>query len=532
MRGCHWQAVWVMAIAISASITTKGTFADEAKTPDWNPAAKIIPLSNPAELMLSAEESEAERLVVSPIDLSPQPHEFRCTAQQRQRASERMKNAYKGVFYENDFCYLNDPCYCGPSFLGDGLKGLCCGKLDIGGELRLRYHNEKNIRGFGLTGRDDNFWLTRYRMFANYRMSDTIRLYGEYLYADSGGETFNNRDSEENRGEIQNLFFDAKLTERMTLRIGRQELLFGSQRLVSPFDWANARVTFDGARFLYKGCVWNVDGFFTHPVNRTAANESKIDDPNEDIDFYGLYATRDDLAIGTFDAYYLGLDNGVFDFNYHTLAARLVGNSANGLLYEFEGGVQFGENSPGYGDHRAGFFTGGLGRELRVCIGGSHWKPTIWFWYDWASGGDNVPAARGDNGFDHLYPQAHRYLGLIDLFGRRNINDVNAQFFAPLGSRTTLLLWYHYFFLDQKTTPYDINMTPYNPANPAGDRQLGHEIDVVLSIDINPRHNLLFGYSYFAAGDYYTSTAGIPSATPPRGSGDGQFIYTQYQLRF
>lgn len=57
-----------------------------------------------------------------------------------------MKGAYKGVFYANDFSYLNDPCYDGPSFIGDNLKGLLNGNLDIGGEARVRYHKENNHR--------------------------------------------------------------------------------------------------------------------------------------------------------------------------------------------------------------------------------------------------------------------------------------------------------------------------------------------------------------------------------------------------
>jgi hypothetical protein len=532
MRVRHWHATWMTAIALSTSITTTGTLADEAETPALKPVAAVIPFADPLETVLTAEESEVERLVVSSVDLPAQPQQPCCTPKQRQAATEKMKGAFKGLFYANDFSYLSDPCYCGPSFFGDGLKGLCCNKLDVGGELRLRYHNEKNMRGLGLTGRDDNFWLTRYRMFANYRMNKHIRLYGEYLYADSGGEDFASRPIEENRGDILNLFVDAKLSRRTTVRIGRQELLYGNQRLVSPLDWANTRRTFEGVKAMYDGCVWDVDAFWTHPVDRIAATENKIDKANEDIDFFGVYATRDDLSVGTLDAYYLGLVNDVLDYNYHTLGSRVAGKSSRGTLYEFEGGVQFGENSPSYGDHFAGFFTGGLGRQLNVCLGGHSWKPTVWLWYDWASGGDDVPAARGDDGFDHAFPLAHKYLGLMDLFGRRNINDVNAQLITPIGKKMKLMLWYHYFFLDQKTTPYNVTMSPFNPANPAGDRELGHELDIVLNVDINPRHNFLFGYSYFAAGDYYDTTVGIPNADPARGNGDAQFIYTQYQMRF
>ena len=391
----------------------------------------------------------------------------------------------------------------------------------------MRYHNETNHRGLGLTGNDDNFFLTRYRTFANYRFNDYFRFYGEYLYADSGGETFNNRPIEENRGEIQNLFADVNLTSDLSVRVGRQELLLGNQRLISPLDWANTRRSFQGVRGTYKGDKWTVDGFFVNPLNRNAANESSIDDANEDIDFYGVYATRNDLPIGTVDAYYTGLDNEVLGFDYHTIGSRVAGKTDGGLLYEFEGGTQFGSNSPGFGSHSAGFFTGGLGRQLNLCTRCGDWKPTVWLWYDWASGDDEVNAARGDDGFDQNFPLGHKYLGFLDLFARRNINDVNAQFITPLwGGKVKLLLWYHYFFLDQATTPFNLNSVPFNAGNAAGDRELGHELDVVFNINLNPRNNLLIGYSYFSAGDYYDTTPGVPT------NQDAQFFYTQYQMRF
>ena len=453
----------------------------------------------------------------------------------QEKLEAQMKGAYKGLFYANDFSYLQDPCYNGPYFLGDNLKGLCCGKLDIGGEVRARYHNERNFRarvpglrgagpsGLGLTTNDDDFWLTRLRLFANYRINETFRVYGEYLYADSAGEEFNNRPIEENRGEIQNLFLDTKLTDNLVLRLGRQELLYGNQRLVSPLDWANTRRTFQGARGLYKGENWDIDGFFVHPVARTFENESKIDDANEDVDFYGAYATRKGLDIGLIDFYYLGLSNQIGNFDYHTLGSRLSGATEGGTLYELEGGYQFGDNAPGLGDHGAGFFTGGLGRKLNF----GDWKPTIWAWYDIATGEQDFDdVGRGDDSFDHLFPLAHKYLGFIDLFGRRNIQDVNFQFITPVASkRVKLLLWYHIFRLVEDTTPYDVVMQPYNTNTAAADKDLGTEIDVLFNITVDPRSNILLGYSHFNAGDYYQETAGVPS-------NDADFFYAQFQRRF
>ncbi len=493
------------------------TYDDPVATAD-------VPQPIPAEAEAAAPAMPAAASVVTSCNCCTTAC---CTKKKKDAGTAAMKGAYKGVFYANDYSYLNDPCYSGPSFIGDGLKGLMCGKLDIGGEARVRYHAENNHRGLGLTGVDDNFFLTRYRMFANLRVNDYFRVYGEYLYADSGGETFNNRPIEENRGEIQNLFLDTRLTESLSLRLGRQELLFGDQRLISPLDWANTRRTFQGARGTYTGDCWTVDGFFVNPVNRNAANESKIDDANEDVDFYGVYATNANTAFGTFDAYYLGLNNQIADFDYHTLGTRVAGQFQNGNMYAMESGIQFGSNSPGYGDHSAGFFTGGLGRQLNLCTRCGPWKPTVWFWYDWASGGDDFPGARGDDGFDHLFPLAHKYLGLMDLFGRRNINDVNFQFITPvLGDKVKLLVWYHHFFLDQATTPYGVTMAPFNSTAAAGDKELGQELDLVLTATLNPRTTLAVGYSHFAAGAYYDTTAGVPT------NADADFFWTQFQWRF
>ena len=451
----------------------------------------------------------------------------RCTKQKREALAAKAQDAYKGVFYANDFSYLDDPCYDG-YHVGDSLKRLAGGRLDLGGEARVRYHSENNHRGLGLTGVDDQFWLTRIRLFSNWRINENFRFYGEYVYADSAGETFAPRPTEENRGDALNLFVDANLLEtnasKLTARVGRQELLYGSQRLVSPLEWGNTRRTFDGYRLLSSGQQWNVDGFFTHPVARLPQDVDRWDSADTSQDFYGVYATRKGLDIGLLDFYYLGYDNQSADFDYHTIGSRVAGGKD--LMYEVEGGVQFGDNSNGT-DHGAGFFTAGLGRKLSVGTRAGEWNPTVWFWYDWASGGDTVPASRGDDSFDHLFPLAHKYNGFMDLFGRRNLNDVNASFVTPLlGTKVNMLLWYHYFFLDEKTTPYSVVMTPYNAANAAGDRELGHEIDLLFTAMLNPRNSVLVGYSFFDAGAYYDTTPGVQS------NNDADFFYFQYQTQF
>lgn len=491
----------------------------DAATPA--PATQPTPVAEPTPMVYSD----------APISSAPCAPQAACncsggaaaTKKKKEELAAAMKGAYKGVFYANNFAYLNSPLYDGPYFPGDTFKGLMNGKLDLGGEIRSRYHHEDDHRGLGLTGNDDQFWLTRLRLFANLRLNDYIRIYGEYLYADSAGENLLIRPIEENRGELNNIFVDVKLTDGLTVRGGRQELLLGAQRLVSPLDWANTRRTFDGVRATYKGDNVTVDGFYTQPVARSRATGGTLewDNTNDDLHFYGVYANKmKALGNANLDAYYLGFDNDLNGFSYQTIGSRLWGSGA--VNYELEGGVQFGKNIDG-SDHGAGFVTAGLGKQLSLA--GGKWKPTVWAWYDWASGGEDFNP--GEDGFHHLFPLAHKYNGFMDLFGRRNLNDVNFQFITPTPlEKVKLLLWYHYFFLDQQTTPYSVVMTPYNTTAPAGSKDLGSEIDCLATISVNPRTNVLLGYSHFVAGDYYSTTPGAVNIN------DADFFYAQFQMRF
>lgn len=63
-------------------------------------------------------------------------------------------------------------------------------------------------------------------------------------------------------------------------------------------------------------------------------------------------------------------------------------------------------------------------------------------------------------------------------------------------------------------------------ANTPASRDLGHEIDLLWTFTLNPRIEVLVGYSHFFAGKYYKYTPGITSRD------DGDFLYTQYQWNF
>ena len=431
--------------------------------------------------------------------------------------------AYKGVFYDNNFSYIDNPLY-DEHFWGDAFKQIpvCdCTMLDIGGQYRIRQQSERNMRGLGLTGLDDDFLLQRTRLFANLQAGESFRVYAEMLDAQSGYEEFRARGIEEDPCDLQNLFIDAKLLDaadgNLFGRVGRQELLYGSERLISPLDWANTRRTFDAAKLFWIGKEWNVDAFYAKPV---LVDTSVFNTPGEHQEFSGAWGTYKAVKNQTLDLYYLTYwnSNGTSDYQFQTVGSRWQGSN-DGFLWDFEGGVQYGKNSDG-SDHSAGFWTIGFGHKWEK----HSWKPTLWGYYDWASGSNDLGAG---NGFNHLFPLAHKYLGFMDLFGRSNIQTPNVLLTLQPAEKWKLLLWYYYFFLQNgNDTPYNVNMTPFNPTNQPGSRDLGHELDCIVTYTICPRADILFGYSHFFAGQYYRTTAGIPH------TGDADFFYTQFQWNF
>ncbi len=446
------------------------------------------------------------------------------TAANKKKAAELKKKvatAYKDPFFLNDFSYLNNPSYTGFN-LGENLKQVPVGdgKLDIGGQYRLRYHHEHNMRGLGLTGRDDDFLLDRTRLFLDYRMSPNVRLYAEMLDAGSSYENFTPRLIEENQLDMQNLFADVVALDneagKLTLRGGRQELLFGAQRLLSPLDWANTRRTFDGGRASWANDDSTTDFLLMRPVN---IKPKEFDNSNLDQVLYGVYNSRKESVVGPLDVYYLGFEDNRTFSRVHTLGTLLKGEHAD-WVWDNEFGYQFGRNPDG-SDISAAAITVGGGRKLQSDL-----KPTLWLYYDWASGDDSV-----NNGWNQLFPLGHRYLGFMDFFARRNIHDINSLLTFNPSEKLTMLAWYHYLALaNGNQGPYNVTGSAFNPGGTVGSRDLGHEIDLLGTYKMSARSELMLGYSHFFAGKYYATSTN--AAGNPLFKDDADFLYTQWHYNF
>jgi hypothetical protein len=411
--------------------------------------------------------------------------------------------------FNADFSYLDDPNNTQHDFL-DCLHRIHIGDnwmFSTGGEVRLRQMRETDSR---LSGVDQNYLLERTRIYGDLWFRDIFRVYVEYLDAHIFNNTLAPLPIDQNMNDLLNAFFDLKLFaidgHPAYVRVGRQELLLGSERLISPLDWANTRRTFEGVRGMYTGEKWNFDVFWTRPE---IVSPSHFDTSDQRRNFAGAWATYKPVKGTTLDMYYLYLDNqnpttqlGIVEapFDVHTLGSRFAGDK-NHWLWDVEGMFQIGKR--GTEDLVAGSVAAYAGRNFANVP----MNPSLWVGYDYASG-DRSPNTGNFNTFEQLFPFGHYYFGFLDLIGRQNIHDFNVELYLNPTKWIIFNAQGHVFRLDQASDAL------YNAAGNAirrsatgtASRDVGDEIDLFVNFHLGVHTDVVAGYSKLFAGDFISGT--------------------------
>jgi hypothetical protein len=390
--------------------------------------------------------------------------------------------------------------------------------VTIGGQSSVRYMNEVDAR---LGPVNNNYTLYRNRAWVDVWYTNSFRVYGEFISALIDGNELPPLPIDENRADIQNLFVELEVCRiagsPAFVRVGRQEMLFGSQRLVSTLDWANTRRTFEGVRGFWRSESFDVDAFWTYPV---PVDPNNHDEANTKIQFYGVWTSARPVK-GTFlDLYYLGLtDNTIVADRYlpgafaprgtqeiHTLGARFAGNHES-LLWDFEVMAQTGQYVRR--DHHANAYTASVGWEFRE----HSWRPQFWVGYDYASGTDQ-PFSNDHTTFHQLFPFGHYYFGYLDLVGRQNIEDVSFQAVVYPDNWITVVAQCHHFRLAEANDfLYNAGGVPTRRSLTGLDsRDVGNEIDLFVNFHLTPHADVLIGYSKLYAGEFIRRTG--PDVSP------------------
>ncbi|MCS6850881.1 MAG: alginate export family protein [Gemmataceae bacterium] len=432
-------------------------------------------------------------------------------------------------FYDADFRYLERPDNTQLDIF-DPLKRIHLFDnwlLSSGGEFRYRYMNEVDSR---LTGSNNEYNLYREIFYLDLCFRDQFRLFAEFLSGESAGHELPPLAIDENPADMVDLFIDWKLFElggkNAYLRVGRFEMLLGSERLISPLEWVNTLRNFQGLWAFRQGERIDVHAFLVQPIRIDADAFDWID---PDQTFAGLWGTHRPKPGTSADLYllnrtfdrpdFLGRDGVRGGFDINTLGIRWVGDYDRRWLWDFEGMFQFGR----WVNQRmlAGAATASVGYRFAEVPT----VPQFWLAWDWASGDPNPGQGATFSTFNQLFPFGHYYLGYLDLVGRQNIRDLNGQIAFYPTRWITCLAQVHCFWLDQPRSPlFNAGGVPIrrDPTGRAG-RDVGREIDLLANIHLDAHQDILIGWSKLFAGRFIKET-GDP--------GSPELFYVQYQFRW
>jgi Alginate export len=367
----------------------------------------------------------------------------------------------------------------------------------------------------------------------------------------------------------------------VSMKIGRQELVYGDQRLVGHLRWNNNARVFDAAKLRYQNRYFGADVFYGGLVYNDNGNfnQSHI----QDDAFSGVYLNFPNIGDFTqkniVEAYYLNRDverssarvdvtkQGANSIPYSgvalpfrnpaiqdlsTIGLRLKSKplAYGGWDYGAEVMHQFGtinnqNPTAPFGAVIPGATSAAIlaARErdqdaYAAIVGAGYtwtdyaWQPRTGFVYSYASGDTN--AADGKSGtFQNMFATTHLHYGFMDLNSLQNLHDFRLVFQAKPSTNISFSLEHHFQFLATTNDYwYNVGGVPRNGGGYAdsltrsNSNQLGQETDFVVSWNPIPSTQLELGVSHYFRGDYIKQTL----SNDVGGSKDASYAYFQVTL--
>ena len=296
----------------------------------------------------------------------------------------------------------------------------------------IRFSGEYRTRFEGYSGGSfkpnttDAYWLSRVRLEFTLQPVSWLKFFAQgqdarAIAKQPGIPPY------ENVWDIRQGYLELGDIEKTTfaLRVGRQEVAFGDERLLGPSNWTNAARTFDAIRGTarYKG--YRVDLISASVVNVV---DDTWDHHQQSNNLHGAYGSITKLVPGTTIEPYLfwrlqprvkNEAGVVANLDEKVPGIRWVGKLSHGFDYQVEMVREFGSLGSDKVQAWAGHWVVGS-TAAKVFM-----APRVWTEYNYASGDRNAKdGVRGT--FDQLYPSAHDKYGFADQIGWKNIKDLRA----------------------------------------------------------------------------------------------------------
>jgi len=343
--------------------------------------------------------------------------------------------------------------------------------LEWGGQVRPRIEFRDPASG----GDSDSFTTMRTRLQAKATLERQTSAFVQWQDVRLWGEESNTLgDFSADHIDVHQAYIDFKdfADYGFDLRLGRQEINLGGQRLVGAVGWTSQGRSFDGARLALTPGDAKIDLLGIRLADATAAAHA------DNAYLAGAYAT---LPSAFNMELYLLYNSAGAATDQITLGLRRAGK-AGAFPYRVEAAYQTGE--------RGGQDVAALLIGLRA--GTKLGKGTATLWFDYLSGDDD-PSDGETKVFDTLFATNHKFYGAADLFlnipahtAGGGLQDIAFKLKWPLGS-IALKADIHSFSLVEKGTLESAH--------------LGEEIDLTLSHKYSGDVGLTAGLSRVLADD-------------------------------
>lgn len=377
----------------------------------------------------------------------------------------------------------------------------------LGGATRLRVESDTG-RSLGASPAESDT-LERFRTTLHWQVEhrEDFRWFVELRWADTMDADRAVSPLMRDDPDVQGFFLEGTLASAtshpVTLRAGRQELLFGAQRLVSPLDWSNTRRAWDGLSVVARTKTTRTTAFATRPVVHEIHS---FDSPSDELSFSGVTFQSKPREGHVVEAY---------GWLLHDASGKYVSSTGRkGDVDRFTWGAWWSWSSGGWsGDAEAAAQTGSAADDdvralMLSASAGFQWKqapckPRASVGLDHASG-DGSPLDRTVGTFEAPFPLGHAYLGHVDLVGRKNVQAARAQVELWPAKGVKLEAALHRFRLaEAEDALYDAANAPLRrDATGASGTDVGTELDVLATWTFRVHHQVGIEIARFWSGSF------------------------------
>ena len=439
---------------------------------------------------------------------------------------------YSETRYDDDFSYLRDPA-CRTGFW-DPLKYILLDAQDdtylsLGGEIRERYERFHNPLWGQQPQSPGGYALQRYMLFGDLHLGENLRIFAELMSDWENARIGGPRPQiDEDQLNFSQFFADLilhpfGLDHPLTFRIGRQWLIYGSQRLISDRYGPNVPLAFDGVRAILNAAPWRVDAFVTKPVE---TNQGVFDDQTHlPTWFWGIYAVRALSFIdgANIDLYYLGLHDKSATYaqetgneTRQTIGTRLWGTrGAWDSNSELVG--QTGTFSHGY------ILAWSAATDTGYSLESTPLQPRVALRTGIASG-DHDKKGPNLQTFSPLFPTGF-YFNQAILNGPLNVIGVHPNLTLHLREGIALNGEWGWFWRQSSDDGvYGLGGNLLRPVGTTSESYVGSQAQLTFDWQLNSQAHFQINYLHFFAGGYLKDTSPIGK--------DVDFVTTSIQYRF